>query len=97
VAVSYIVAVSFIVAVSYIVVVSYIVAVSFIVAVSYIVAVSFIVAVSYIMAVSFIGGGGNRSTRKKATDLQKVKDTLSHDVVSSTPHHEQDSKSQRYW
>jgi hypothetical protein len=36
---------------------------------------------SYIMVVSFIGGG-NRSSRRKQT--------LSHNVVSSTPCHEQD-------
>jgi hypothetical protein len=40
------------------------------------------------MAVSFIGGGNRRTV---AGQLQ----TLSHDVVSSTPHHERDSNSQR--
>jgi hypothetical protein len=46
---------------------------------------------SYIVAVSVIGGG-NRSTC--TTDLPQVSDKLDLNVVSSTPHHERDSKSQ---
>ena len=41
---------------------------------------------SYIVAVSFIGGG-NQSTRRKSP-------TLSHNVVTSTPHRERGSNSQ---
>jgi hypothetical protein len=43
---------------------------------------------SHMVAVSFIIGG-NRSTRKKTTDLS----TLSHNFVSSTPRHERGSDS----
>jgi len=32
---------------------------------------------------------------EKTTDLPQVTDKLSHNVVSSTPHHEQDLNSQR--
>ena len=39
---------------------------------------------SYIVAVSFIGGG-NQSNR------EKTRRTLSHNVIWSTPRHEQDS------
>jgi len=47
---------------------------------------------NYILAVSFIGGG-NWSTRKKTNDPPQVtvKPALSHEVVSSTLHHEGDS------
>jgi hypothetical protein len=44
--------------------------------------------------------GGNQSTRRKpeyqekTTDLSQVTDKLSHNVVSSTPHHEWGSNSQ---
>jgi hypothetical protein len=41
---------------------------------------------SSIVAVNFICGG-NRSTRRKPTDLLQV----THKVVSSTPRHERDS------
>ena len=40
---------------------------------------------SYIMTVSFIDGG-NQGTRRKPTDLPQL--TLSHNVVSTTPHYE---------
>jgi hypothetical protein len=40
---------------------------------------------NYIVVDSFIGGG-NRSTRRKTTDLLQVTEkTLSHNVVSGTP------------
>ena len=39
---------------------------------------------SYIMAVSFIGGA-NRRTRRKPATCRKSWQTLSHNVVSSTP------------
>ena len=34
--------------------------------------------------------------QEKITDMLQVTDKLSHNVVSSTPHHEWDSNSQRY-
>jgi hypothetical protein len=41
------------------------------------------------VAVSFIGGG-NPEYQEKTTDLPQVTDKLlSHNIVSSTPHHEQ--------
>jgi hypothetical protein len=46
----------------------------------------------YIVAVSFIG----ERNQKKNTDLPKVTDKLYHIIdLLSTPHHEQDSNSQR--
>ena len=47
----------------------------------------------YIVAVSLIGGG-NRSTERP---VERNRRTLSHNVVSSTPHHERDSNSQHQW
>ena len=47
--------------------------------------------ISYIVEVSFIGGG-NQSTRRKPLIWQ----TLSHNVLSSTPCHERDSNSQTF-
>ena len=38
--------------------------------------------------------GGNRSTRRKPRPAASHQQTLSHNVVSSTPCHERDSKSQ---
>ena len=43
---------------------------------------------NYIMAVSFIGEG-NRSTRENHWPVTGHWQTLSYNVVSSTPHHEQ--------
>ena len=40
---------------------------------------------SYIVAISFIGGR-NRSTQRKPMTYQSHWQTLSHNVVSSTPH-----------
>ena len=48
---------------------------------------------SYIMAVSFIGGG-NRSTAENHQPVASYWQTLSHNVVSSTPRDEQGSNSQ---
>jgi hypothetical protein len=50
----------------------------------------------YIVAVNFIGGG-NQSTRRKAPTVPAAShwQTLSHNVVSSTPRHERDLNSQR--
>jgi hypothetical protein len=45
------------------------------------------------VAISFIGVG-NRSTRRKPPTCRNPPTTLSHNVVSSTPRHEQDSNSQ---
>jgi hypothetical protein len=44
------------------------------------------------VAVSFIGGG-NQSTWRKPPTYRKSLTTLSHNVVSSTPCHEQDQHS----
>ena len=41
---------------------------------------------SYIMVVSFISGG-NWSTRRKPRPVANHRQTLSHNVVSSTPRH----------
>jgi hypothetical protein len=49
---------------------------------------------SYIAAASLIVGG-NRSTRRKPPTCRKSLTNLSYSAVSSTPRHEQDSKSQR--
>ena len=49
---------------------------------------------SHIVAVSFIGWG-NRSTRRKPPTCTIHWQTLSHNVVSNTPPHEQDSNSQQ--
>jgi len=43
------------------------------------------------VAVSFIGGGNRNTWRKPVASHRQ---TLSHNVVSSTPHHEQGSNSQ---
>jgi len=52
---------------------------------------------SYILAVSFIGGG-NRNTGIKTTDLSPSNwQTLSHNVVSSTPCHERGSNNFVCW
>jgi hypothetical protein len=48
----------------------------------------------YIVAVSFVGGG-NWSTGRKHWPVPNHWQTLSHNVVSSTPRHEQDLNSQR--
>ena len=49
---------------------------------------------SYIVAVSFIGGG-NRSTQRKTTEpVASYWQTWSHNVVLSTPGHQQDSNLQ---
>jgi hypothetical protein len=45
---------------------------------------------------SFIGGG-NQSTQRIHRTVASHLQTLSHNVVSSTPHHEWDSNSQLYW
>ena len=50
---------------------------------------------SYIVAGSFIGGG-NWSTQRKQPTCRKSLKTLSHNVVSSTPRHEQASDSQHW-
>ena len=56
----------------------------------------FAVAVSTIfqlyLGVSFIGGGGNR--KKPPTCHKSLTNFVSHNVVSGTPRHEQDSNSQ---
>jgi hypothetical protein len=41
---------------------------------------------SYIVAVSFIGGG-NQSTRQNHSPVASHSQTLSHNIVSSTPRH----------
>jgi len=48
----------------------------------------------YIVAVSFIGEG-NRNTRRRSPSVASHWQTLSHNVVSSTPRHERGSSSQR--
>jgi hypothetical protein len=48
---------------------------------------------SIFQKLSFIDGGTGESHRSVASDWQ----TLSHNVVSSTPCHERESNSQRYW
>ena len=48
--------------------------------------------VSYNLALSFIGGG-NWSTQRKQPTCRKSLKTLSHNVSSSTPLHEQDLNS----
>ena len=50
----------------------------------------------YIVAVSFIGGG-NRSTWWKPPTCHKLLTNSSHNVVLSTPRHEQGSNSQFKW
>jgi hypothetical protein len=48
----------------------------------------------YVMTVSFIGG--ENGVPEKTTDLSQVTDkTLPHNIVSSTPRHDQNSNSQR--
>ena len=47
----------------------------------------------YFVTVSFIGGVLGESDRPVADHCQ----TLSHNVVSSTPHNERDSNSQHQW
>ena len=49
---------------------------------------------SYIVAVSFIGGG-NQSTRRNHRPVGSHWQTLSYNIVSSTPRHERASNSQR--
>jgi hypothetical protein len=49
---------------------------------------------SHIVAVSFTGWG-NRCTRRKPPTCTIHWQTLSHNVVSNTPPHEQDSSSQQ--
>ena len=48
---------------------------------------------SYMVAVRFIGGG-NQSTRRKPPTCRKSRQTVSHYVISSTPHHKQGFNSQ---
>jgi hypothetical protein len=50
--------------------------------------------ISVIMAVSFIGGGNLSIRRKPLTGRKSQTNFKSQNVVSSTPHHEQDSNSQ---
>ena len=52
---------------------------------------------SYIVTVSFIGGGNRSTQRKPSTCHKPLTNITSHNVVSSTPHHERDSLSQRKW
>jgi hypothetical protein len=47
------------------------------------------------VAVSFIGGG-NPSTRRKPPTCRKSLKTLSHNIVSSTPHIERGSNTQMW-
>ena len=50
--------------------------------------------ISFIVAHSYIGGE-NRSTQKNHLPVASNWQTLSHNVVSSTPRHERGSNSQR--
>ena len=49
------------------------------------------------MAVSFIGGGNQRVPEENHRPVTIHCQTLSHNVASSTPRHEQGLNSQRQW